>query len=56
MLNLERLLEPGSTELPKCSCGEEMPHQRTRAATTDTEIRVFQCSECGRELHLTVWK
>ena len=53
---LERLLEPGSTELPKCACGEEMRRQRTRSATSDTEIQVFQCPECKRELHLTVWK
>ena len=56
MLDLERLLEPGSTELPECSCGEDMRRHRTRTASSDTEIQVFKCPECERELHLTVWK
>jgi hypothetical protein len=52
---LERLLETGSTELPPCACGKEMRYERTQLATSDTEIRIFRCPDCERELRLTVW-
>jgi hypothetical protein len=52
---LERLLEPGSTELPDCVCGTQMRLEKTQAAQDDTEIRIFQCPRCQRELRLTVW-
>ena len=52
---LERLLEPGSTELPKCACRSETHHERTQVVTGDTEIRIFRCLNCNRELRLTVW-
>jgi hypothetical protein len=52
---LERLLEPGSTDLPACVCGAEMRLERTQAAQDDTEIRIFQCPRCQHELRLTVW-
>jgi hypothetical protein len=52
---LERLLEPGSTELPSCMCGSEMRLERKQAAQHDTEIRIFQCPRCRHELRLTVW-
>jgi hypothetical protein len=51
----ERLLEPGSTELPVCICTREMHLKRTEAADIDTEIRIFECPACSHELRLTVW-
>jgi hypothetical protein len=52
---LERLLEPGSTDVPTCLCGGEMLHARTETADRDTEIRIFGCPKCQHELRLTVW-
>ena len=52
---LERLLAPGSTDLPNCHCGDVMSLERTQAAGPDTEIRIFRCETCSRELRLTVW-
>jgi len=52
---IERLLEPGSTELPDCMCGNQMRLGGLRAATNDTEIKTFFCPACERELRLTVW-
>lgn len=52
---LEHLLEVGSSDLPKCACGKEMLHERTQVATSDSEIRIFRCPDCHRELRLTVW-
>jgi hypothetical protein len=52
---LERLLEAGSTELPSCACGKEMRYEGIQGATSDTEIRIFRCVTCNRELRLTVW-
>ena len=53
----ERLLVPGSTELPDCRCGQEM-----RVAgfvplpeRPDTHIRVYKCGSCDHELRLTIW-
>jgi hypothetical protein len=56
-LIIERLLEPGSTELPICRCGAEMKlaDGDRAAATHETEIRVFKCSACEHEMRLTVW-
>ena len=53
----ERLLVPGSTELPECRCGEDMkaagvddlPDQ------SDTQIRIYKCPACHHEMRLTVW-
>jgi hypothetical protein len=53
---IERLLEPGSTELPDCACGKQMRFDCTQIATSDTEIRNFHCDNCQRELRLTVWR
>jgi hypothetical protein len=53
---LERLLEPGSTELPVCVCRTGMLLARTEASHVDTEIRIFQCPNCQHELRLTVWR
>jgi hypothetical protein len=54
---IERLLVPGSTELPGCHCGAEM-----RIATVDpipergdAHIRIYKCPSCAREMRLTVW-
>jgi len=52
---LERLHEPGSTVIPNCVCGAQMGFERTKAADSDTSIKVFRCSTCGREMQLTVW-
>jgi hypothetical protein len=54
---IERLLEPGSTELPICRCGAEMQLAGgdRPAATHETEIRVFRCRACEHEMRLTVW-
>jgi len=52
---LERLLEPESTELPNCACGELMHLERTQVAGSDTAIKIFRCQSCSRELRLTVW-
>lgn len=56
-LVIERLLEPGSTELPICRCGIEMKLVAgDRPPTTyETEIRIFRCSSCEHEMRLTVW-
>jgi hypothetical protein len=57
MSKFERLLEPGSTELPDCRCGAEM---RLMAIVPvpdgDTEIRIFRCPACSHELRLTAWR
>jgi len=55
MTNLERLLEPGSIERPACHCTAEMHLERTEAVHSDSEIRIFRCPACERELRLTVW-
>jgi hypothetical protein len=53
----ERLLVPGSTELPECRCGEDMKVARTERLPdqTDAHIRIYNCSVCGHEMRLTVW-
>jgi hypothetical protein len=56
MSKFERLLEPGSTELPDCRCGAEMNLTAiVPVAGGDTEIRIFQCPDCSHELRLTAW-
>jgi hypothetical protein len=52
---IERLLEPGSTELPACQCGCEMTLARLEAKADDTRLKIFECSACGREMRLMVW-
>ncbi len=57
MSAIERLLVPGSTELPACHCGKEMqiasldplPERR------DAHIRIYKCPSCHHEMRLTVW-
>ena len=54
---IERLLEPGSIELPDCRCGKEMAIDRIDLVpNSDTRIRVYQCQYCRSELRLTVWE
>jgi hypothetical protein len=55
MSKLERVLVPGSTELPDCRCGQEMRLTGTHAAGPDAELRRFRCDACGYEVRLTVW-
>lgn len=57
MTKFERLLVPGSTEMPDCQCGAEM---RLAGASqiekpSGAEVRVYECSDCGHELRLMVW-
>ncbi len=57
MAKFERLLVPGSTEMPDCQCGAEMRLARSKQAdkSLGAEVRVYACSACGHELRLTVW-
>jgi len=55
MLSLERLLEPGSTDLPDCKCGKEMRLTHSKPVQTDTTVRTYVCTACGHEMRLTVW-
>ena len=57
MSSFERLLVPGSTELPECRCGEEMKVARTERVPdqTDAHIRIYNCRVCAHEMRLTVW-
>jgi hypothetical protein len=56
-LVIERLLEPGSTELPICRCGVEMElvDADQPATAHETAIRIFKCRACEHEMRLTVW-
>ena len=57
MSKFERLLEPGSTELPDCRCAAEMNQMAiVPVPGGDTEIRIFQCPDCSHELRLTTWR
>jgi hypothetical protein len=53
----ERLLVPGSTELPEYRCGKEMKVALTERVPdqTDADIRIYNCLACGHEMRLTVW-
>jgi hypothetical protein len=57
MSKFERLLEPGSTELPDCRCAAQMSLMAiVPVAGGDTEIRIFRCPDCTHELRLTAWR
>jgi hypothetical protein len=57
MSKFERLLEPGSTELPVCRCDAEMNLMAIEPVPGgDTEIRIFRCPDCSHELRLTAWR
>ena len=53
----ERLLIPGSIELPECRCGKEMQIVRDEELPerTDAQIRIYNCPACQHEMRLTVW-
>ena len=57
MSAIERLLVPGSTELPECRCGKEMQLTRIEELPdrTDAQIRIYNCPVCHHEMRLTVW-
>ena len=57
-VDLERLLEPGCTDLPECRCGKEMhfAHVVFVPNVTETHIRVYACAECDHQMRLTVWE
>ena len=52
---IERLLEPNSTELPNCHCGSEMKLARTERKSPDSQLKIFACPACQREMRLMVW-
>jgi hypothetical protein len=53
----ERLLAPGSTELPECRCRKEMQLTRIEELPegTDAQIRIYNCPACHHGMRLTVW-
>jgi DNA-directed RNA polymerase subunit M/transcription elongation factor TFIIS len=56
MSKIERLLIPGSTELPDCRCGQEMALAATQNNSGgDSETRIYKCSRCRHEMRLIVW-
>jgi hypothetical protein len=57
MSAFERLLVPGSTELPACRCGTEMQIASLDQISdrSDAIIRVYGCPACHHEMRLTVW-
>jgi hypothetical protein len=55
MSKFERLLLPGSTEMPDCQCGAEMRLARSEPKSPDTEVRVYECFVCKREFRLMTW-
>jgi hypothetical protein len=52
----ERVLEPGSSDIPNCICNREMRLKRTETVDRETEIRIYECPSCTHELRLTVWR
>lgn len=57
MSSIERVLVPGSRELPDCRCGSEMM-LLTCGRSDDrpqAETRIYTCTQCQRELRLMVW-
>jgi hypothetical protein len=57
MSAIERLLVPGSTELPECRCGKEMQIASLDPLPkgSDACIRIYKCISCDHEMRLTVW-
>jgi hypothetical protein len=57
MASYERLLVPGSTDLPDCHCGELMHIEGGEELSnrTDAQIRIYRCPVCHHEMRLTVW-
>jgi hypothetical protein len=54
---LDRVLVPGSADLPDCQCGAEMHLAKSKLCenSRDAEIRIYQCPACAHELRLMVW-
>ena len=57
IMSIERLLEPGNTELPDCICGKQMKVFSVTPVSErgDAYIRVYKCPSCQHEMRLTVW-
>jgi hypothetical protein len=57
MSSIERVLVPGSADLPDCGCGSEMDliAQEKVGNQSEAETRMYRCAKCGRELRLMVW-
>jgi hypothetical protein len=56
MSTFERVLVPGSTELPDCRCRVEMDLiSVVPVPGGSSEIRIFRCPDCNHELRLTIW-
>lgn len=57
MTKFERIIVPGSKELPDCQCGAQMRFVQSRRSdpASEIEVRVYKCSACDHELRLTVW-
>jgi len=57
MSKLDRVLVPGSTEVPNCRCGTEM-HLIAGVPVEggESEVRIFRCRACSHELRLTIWR
>ena len=55
-MNMERLLEPGCTDMPECRCGKEMhfAHIVFLPDDTKTHVRVYACASCDHQMRLTV--
>ena len=51
----ERLLEPGSSEVPACRCGDDMIVISVRPKSADASVKTFQCPSCSSELRLMIW-
>ena len=56
-MSIERLLEPGTTELTDCMCGKQMKVFSVTPVSErcDAYIRVYKCPSCQHEMRLTVW-
>jgi hypothetical protein len=56
MSKFERLLTPDTCDLPDCQCGAEMVVASVQPGSShDTEVKVYRCPNCARELRLTLW-
>jgi hypothetical protein len=55
MSKLERLISGRVDEMPDCQCGAEMRLNGSVRRSDETEMRLYECVVCGRELRLTVW-
>jgi hypothetical protein len=57
MSKLDRVLVPGSTEVPNCRCGTEMLLIAVVPVEGgESEVRIFRCRPCSHELRLTIWR